>query len=101
MIVKILRAGFLTSVQDLGRLGFRESGVSAGGALDQRGWRVANLLVGNDEADAGLEITLGGFCVRFEDERLVSWCGGDFDVYIGANTLPSGHVGTACRFQWG
>jgi antagonist of KipI len=91
MTVKILRAGFLTSVQDLGRLGFRESGVSAGGALDQHGLRVANLLVGNDETDAGLEITPGGFCVRFEDERLVSWCGGDFDVYIGATALPSGH----------
>jgi antagonist of KipI len=90
--IKILHAGFLTSVQDLGRFGFRESGVSASGALDQHALRVANLLVGNDEADAGLEITLGGFCVRFEDERLVSWCGGDFDVYIGATALPPGHI---------
>lgn len=92
MNATIIRAGFLTSVQDLGRLGFRESGVSAGGALDQHALRVANLLVGNDGADAGLEIALGGFSVRFEDERLVSWCGGDFDVHIGATALPAGHL---------
>ena len=42
------RAGFLTSIQDLGRTGFREYGVSLGGALDSFGLRVANLLVGND-----------------------------------------------------
>jgi antagonist of KipI len=93
MNVTIIRAGFLTSVQDLGRFGFRESGVSVGGGLDQYALRVANLLIGNVEADAGLEITLGGFCVRFEDERLVSWGGGDFDVRIGATPLPAGHLG--------
>lgn len=93
MSATISRAGYLTTIQDLGRFGFRDSGVSAGGALDQHALRVANLLVGNDEADAGLEITLGGFCVRFEDERLVSWCGGDFDVRIGATPLSAGHLG--------
>jgi len=54
------RAGFFTSVQDLGRTGFREFGVSSGGALDSFGLRVANLLLGNAEGAAGLEITLGG-----------------------------------------
>jgi antagonist of KipI len=96
MNATVIRAGFLTTVQDLGRFGFRESGVSAGGALDQHALRVANLLVGNDEADAGLEITLGGFCVRFDDERLVSWCGGDFDIYIGSTALPPGHFALVC-----
>ena len=76
--------GFLRSVQDLGRTGFREFGVSLGGALDPFGLRVANLLVGNDEGAAGLEITLGGLQLRFEDERVVAWCGGDFDVRIGS-----------------
>jgi antagonist of KipI len=93
MSVIVERAGFLTSVQDLGRTGFREFGVSLGGALDSFGLRVANLLVGNDEDAAGLEITLGGLQLRFEDERVVAWCGGDFDVRIGSRTLPAGHAG--------
>jgi antagonist of KipI len=86
------RAGFLTSVQDLGRMGFREFGVSSGGALDSFGLRVANLLVCNDQPAAGLEITLGGLQLHFEDERVVAWCGGEFDAQIESTRLPVGHA---------
>jgi antagonist of KipI len=92
MTAIVQRAGFLTSVQDLGRTGFRQLGVSTSGALDSFALRVANLLVGNDEGAAGLEITLGGLQLRFEDERIVAWCGGEFDVQIGSRALPVGHV---------
>ena len=88
----VTRAGFLTSVQDLGRTGFRQFGVSTSGALDSFALRVANLLVGNDEGAAGLEITLGGLQLRFEDERIVAWCGGEFEVQIGSRALRAGHV---------
>jgi antagonist of KipI len=79
-------------VQDLGRTGFRQFGVSTSGALDSFALRVANLLVRNDEGAAGLEITLGGLQLRFESERVVAWCGGEFDVQIGSRALPAGHV---------
>ena len=92
MSVFVERAGFLTSVQDLGRTGLRQFGVSPGGALDSFGLRVANLLVGNDEGAAGLEITLGSLQLRFDDERLVAWCGGEFEVRIGSKSLPAGHT---------
>jgi antagonist of KipI len=92
MSVIVERAGFVTTVQDLGRAGFREFGVSSGGALDSFGLRVANLLIGNDEGAAGLEITLGGLQLRFEDERVVAWCGGEFEVQIGSKRLPAGHA---------
>ena len=92
MNATVVRAGFLTSVQDLGRLGFRQFGVSVGGALDCQALRVANLLVGNDESAAGLEITLGGLRLRFVDDRIVAWCGGEFDVRLGSTSLPAGHA---------
>jgi antagonist of KipI len=92
MSLIVERAGFLTSVQDLGRTGFRRLGVSTSGALDCFALRVANLLVGNDEGAAGLEVTLGGLRLRFQDERAVVWCGGEFDVQIGSRSLPVGHV---------
>src|SRR5438067_2859557 len=91
MSLSLTRAGFLTSVQDLGRNGFRQFGVSLGGALDVFALRVANLLAGNDESDAGLEITLGGLRMRFEDKRVIAWCGGEFDVRVGSTPLPAGH----------
>lgn len=92
MTATVQRAGFLTSVQDLGRTGFRQFGVSTSGALDSFALRVANLLVGNDEGAAGLEITLGGLQLQFEDERVLAWCGGEFEVRLGSQALPAGHV---------
>jgi len=88
----VARAGFLTSVQDLGRTGYRQFGVSLGGGLDAFALRVANLrvgnlLVGNEESAAGLEITLGGLQLRFADKRIVAWCGGEFDVRVGSTSL--------------
>jgi antagonist of KipI len=88
----VVRAGFLTSVQDLGRLGFRQFGVSVGGALDSHALRVANLLVGNAESAAGVEVTLGGFRLRFVDDRIVAWCGGEFDVRLGSMSVAAGHA---------
>ena len=86
-----IRAGFLTSVQDLGRPGFREFGVSVGGALDSHALRVANLLAGNDESAAGLELTFGGLRLRFADHRIVVWCGGEFKASVGSTSLEAGH----------
>jgi len=90
-------AGFLTSVQDLGRPGFRQSGVSVGGALDTYAMRVANALVGNRNEAAGLEVTLGKLQLRFEDARLVAWCGGAFTVRLGDKNLPAGHAGLVAK----
>jgi antagonist of KipI len=93
MTAIVTRAGFLTSVQDLGRTGFRQFGVSTSGVLDPFGLRVANLLVENDECAAGLEITFGGLQLQFTDERVVAWCGGEFDAQVGSTALPAGHAG--------
>ena len=88
-------AGFLTSVQDLGRVGSRSAGVSVGGALDYHAMRVANALVGNEGEAAGLEVTLGTVRLRFADDRIVAWCGGECSVRIAdAVALPPGHAGS-------
>jgi antagonist of KipI len=92
MTATAFHAGFLTSVQDLGRTGHRQFGVSLAGALDVFALRVANLIVRNDESAAVLEITFGGLRLQFADERIVAWCGGDFDVQIGSRSLPAGHA---------
>jgi antagonist of KipI len=99
MNVNILSAGFLTSVQDLGRAGFRQSGISIGGALDSHAMRVANALVGNEDSAAGLEATLGNLRLRFDDQRVVAWCGGAFVVRIGGEVLPAGHAGLLAKGQ--
>jgi antagonist of KipI len=93
MKVFVRSAGFLTSVQDLGRAGYRQSGISIGGALDSHALRVANALVGNEDGAAGLEATLGSLRLRFGDPRVVAWCGGAFAVTVDDENLPPGHAG--------
>jgi antagonist of KipI len=92
MTATAVRAGLLTTVQDLGRPGYRRFGVSLGGAVDAHALRIANLIAGNPEPAAGLEVTLGGLRLRFADDRCIAWCGGDFDVKVGDISLPAGRA---------
>jgi len=98
MSLTILQPGFGTTVQDSGRTGFRQLGVSPGGAADAFGARVANLLVGNPEDLAVLEVTLGGVRMAFDDSRIVAWCGGDFSVKVDGVSVPPGRP---CRVMAG
>lgn len=80
--LSVVRPGVQTIVQDLGRCGLRALGVAPGGALDVHAARVANILVGNDESAALLEAAWGGLRLRFNDERLMAWCGGAVSVRV-------------------
>ena len=74
-MLRILRSGLLTTVQDLGRFGHQSDGVVVSGAMDALALRVGNLLVGNPENAAGLEITLLGPAIRFEAAHLIALTG--------------------------
>ena len=56
----VVRPGVATTVQDRGRTGHRAWGVPVGGAFDLASFGLANALLGNDPADAALELTLIG-----------------------------------------
>lgn len=60
MELSIVRPGMLTSVQDLGRWGYQASGVPVAGAMDLPALRMGNVMVGNEEGAAALEVTLMG-----------------------------------------
>lgn len=90
MSITVLRPGLLTTVQDLGRYGYQRYGVIASGAMDTCSLRVANLLVGNAETEAGLEITLLGPVLRFENDMLAAITGGDLSPTIGGTPVPLG-----------
>lgn len=76
-MIEILRAGVLSSVQDLGRRGYRHLGVGQAGALDPLALHIANRLVGNPPQAAGLEITMGPCSVRFTRATRVALGGAD------------------------
>ena len=89
-MLKVLRAGMLTTVQDLGRNGYRQQGVSQSGALDAPALRIANLLVGNDENAAGLEITLGQFSAEPHREGWIALTGAGCHAQLDGKDLWTG-----------
>jgi len=86
--LKALKPGLLTTVQDGGRAGWRRCGVSAGGAMDDRAMRTANLLVGNDEEAAVLELTMIGGSYAVERDLLIAVCGADLSPQADGSPVP-------------
>ena len=87
-MIHVIKPGLLTTVQDLGRPGYQRFGVVVGGALDAFAARVANLIVGNDDNAAVLELAQTGPELRFDREALIAWTGGDFGATLGGQPLP-------------
>ncbi len=79
---EVLDPGILTTVQDLGRYGFSQFGVPPSGALDSFSLRVSNLLVGNGEGEACLEVTLAGLRMRALKEVVIAITGGDLSATL-------------------
>src|SRR5260221_11573468 len=86
--VYVLKPGMLTTVQDIGRWGYQSRGVPVAGPMDRCSHRLANVLVGNDDSAAGLEITLVGPELEFGDERLVAVAGGEFALTLDGRPAP-------------
>jgi biotin-dependent carboxylase-like uncharacterized protein len=81
-VIEVVRAGALTTVQDLGRPGHAHLGVPRSGALDRPALRLANALVGNPEGCAGLETTLTGCAVRMSAGGTVAVTGATARVRV-------------------
>jgi len=88
MSLEVVRPGLLTTMQDLGRNGYRKYGVTVGGAMDPFALRAANLLVGNGEGEAALEITLDGPALKFHRDALIALCGGDLSPSLDGAPVP-------------
>ncbi|SLK34898.1 Urea amidolyase [Mycobacteroides abscessus subsp. abscessus] len=88
MTITVLSSGMLSSIQDLGRHGFQKYGVIVSGAMDTYSLRIGNLLVGNKEGEAGLEITLLGPTLLFENDMLIAITGGDLSPEIEGKIVP-------------
>lgn len=89
-MIEILRPGPLATVQDLGRPGYRRYGVSLCGALDTLALALANRLVGNPAATAGLEITLGLAQLQFHAPTHIALAGADCAATLDGEPLPRG-----------
>ncbi len=86
--LEVLATGPLTTVQDLGRPGWAALGVGRSGAADRDSLRLVNRLLGNPEATAALEATLGGLVLRAVGDLVVAVTGAVGPVTVGGRDAP-------------
>ena len=85
--VEILHPGLFSSIQDLGRFGYREYGVPVSGAMDLQAAGMANLLLMNDHKAAVMEITLQGPKMRFLEDVEIAVTGADLSPQVDGKEL--------------
>ena len=81
-LIEVLAPGMFTTVQDLGREGFGPIGVSASGAADALSLRIGNLLLGNAQGAAALEMTLLGGTFAFPEDATIALAGSNFGAAL-------------------
>ncbi|HXG20420.1 MAG TPA: biotin-dependent carboxyltransferase family protein [Methylomirabilota bacterium] len=87
-MLKILEPGLLTTIQDLGRFGWYHIGMPPSGAMDNFAFRVGNLLVGNPENAAGLEMTYTGPTLEVTQITIIAVTGGEIQLSINDAPAP-------------
>jgi antagonist of KipI len=82
MSLRAHRPGLLTTVQDLGRWGYQSAGVPVAGPMDPWSHRLANLLLGNPETAAVLEVTVTGPLLECEADTRIAITGAPFAITV-------------------
>jgi 5-oxoprolinase (ATP-hydrolysing) subunit C len=103
--VEILEGGLQATVQDYpGRQGLLRKGFFPAGAMDHFALRAGNLLVGNPESAAGIEVALGNLALRFHTDAVIAVCGAEADLTVDGEATPlweSRPVGTGSELRIG
>ena len=97
-MLEVIQPGLQTTVQDIGRTGFISRGIAPAGAFDNFSFRIGNLLVGNqpgspfliggENSEAGLEITLLGPKLRILDDLVIAITGADMSPVLNSEPVP-------------
>ena len=100
----VIKAGMLTTVQDLGRRGYQGLGVPVSGPMDAYSHRLANQLLGNDPSAAALEVTLLGPELLARADVTCALTGADITVTIDGRPAPANEafvLRAGARLRWG
>ncbi|MDL5031287.1 biotin-dependent carboxyltransferase family protein [Pelomonas sp. APW6] len=90
--LRVIKPGLQSSVQDLGRPGWRHLGIGQAGAMDAVALQQANALLGQDLTLPALEISGGPLELRVERDTLLALSGADFEVLLDGSSCPVGWV---------
>ncbi|RAX48733.1 urea amidolyase [Arthrobacter sp. AQ5-05] len=81
-LLEILDPGLQSLIQDLGRPGYGELGVSAAGAADTASAAQANRLVGNRATEAVIENLLGAMSLRAHGDAVIAVSGATATIRV-------------------
>jgi len=90
--LEIMKPGLLSTIQDLGRESYQFYGVSACGAMDKLSLRFANILVGNDQDEAAIEVTLLGPKITFMESGIIAITGANLSPKMNGKSIPMWHA---------
>lgn len=97
MSLKIIKAGFLDSIQDTGRYGYQKYGINPTGAMDLFSCRKANLLVNNPEDAAVIELHFPASVILFQEDASIALSGADFYPVVNNQFIPVGEPVTILK----
>ena len=87
--ISVLRAGPQSTIQDWpGRIRYWQVGVPPSGPMDDLSFRLANIAVGNAEGAPGLECTLLGPQLKFDEDTVVAVTGAPVPVTVAGEVVP-------------
>ena len=90
--LKVIDPGLYTTIQDAGRFAFSSLGIPQSGVMDTYAYRFANMVLGNDQQEAIIEMTWQGATLLFnEDCQIVVAC----DL-----TLPTQYIKRLSAKDW-
>ncbi len=86
--IVVEQGGLFTTVQDLGRPGYRRFGLPQSGAMDPLALRVTNLLLGNPQGAAALEFTFPAPRLVVARRTAGAFGGADFSPTLNGRPVP-------------
>ncbi len=103
MTIRVISGGLQTTIQDLGRVGYQRGAIPVGGAMDRIALRIANVLVGNEESAAVIEVSLLGPALVFDESTVIAIGGADLGATVNGSPVAVWHAvrvpaGASLRF---
>ena len=89
MSISVQKGGLLSTIQDLGRTHFRRFGINPNGAMDTATARLINVLLGNDEREAVLEMHFPAAQIIFEASAIIALGGADFGATLDDESIEN------------
>src|SRR4030095_10894398 len=91
MSLKIVKAGMLDSIQDMGRFGYQQVGINPTGVMDKFATTIANILVGYNYNEPFIEIHFPAATILFDQPTIIALSGADFKASINETPIPINH----------